>query len=81
MSSKTLDRIIWFLVGVLFTMLTSCNTYLRVIGAGGNPTPSLKGIHMGFSHDGYEDADWDEHPDADCYGEYILIKNRKNELE
>ena len=54
-------------------VVSSCTVYAKAIGFGGNPEPSLKGVHMAISHEGYTKEDWDAHPDRDCKGEYVLI--------
>ncbi len=62
-------------------MLTSCNVYLKAVGAGGNPEPNLKSIHMASIHPGYTQEDYDAHPDWDCttyYLEPIYATNPQN---
>ena len=56
--------------------VSSCTVYSKAIGFGGNPEPNLKGVHMGLSHAGYTKEDWDAHPDEECNGKYVLIKDR-----
>ena len=64
------------LLVVLLSLLTSCKAYTRAVGAGGNPDPNMKTIHMSTTHDGYTQEDVEKHPDHDCDGDYVIISKR-----
>ena len=64
------------LLVVLLSLLTSCKAYTRAVGAGGNPDPNMKSIHMATNHSGYTIEDYNQHPDHDCDQDqtpYVLI--------
>ncbi len=77
--NKHVDKLMWFVLGVFFTLLlTSCST-LEIAGVG-RPDPNLKTVHFIMTHWGedYTQEDYESHPDHDCNGT-INYKNKQDE--
>ena len=59
----------FFLIFILFVFAFSCQSckaYTRMMGAGGNPDPNMKSVHMATTHPGYTLEDYHAHHDHDC---------------
>ena len=73
------NLILAIFLGLAVLLLNSCKAYTRAVGAGGNPEPNMKTVHMSTSHRGYTQEDVHQHPDYDCDQDsstYVLIADR-----